>query len=828
MLRLSSEVEQLLLWLLLLMLSASDSEALGRCQNYQCGTEVGLRINLENQKLPSVVNQTVTAVLCGAYNVLNAYDCCVLGSTVHIAYCSPGRLVYRFPESHKIDRCPVSVCTIEPSADVNSSVIANHGELLFTTDPEEDERGVFMEDEPQPLMNLRDPAASNTSETDKPEDSTDRSSVFLGDLMSTNTSSATAPDLVNTTLRVPGPASSSVPSLGSSPIVLPVSTTSTDTTTSMSSVTDSLAPTQAPTVATTAGSSDSITVAAQTITTSTNGASLASDQSVTSPASVTTDEISVTTVTNPVTSSGISSVTSTGTLTRESVTVQENSTRATTTSALSTTSGSSVEFSTTSAPPSSSSSSSQSTATAVNDSVTLDDAITRTLGTLAVSEIPTESSTSEISASEESRSSNTDSSVTTDDTTADSLSSTTTTSVIVSVITSSLPSDSTTATSTDSTVATTTATTNIDSAVTIITTNTSISTTQVVSATSQAPESTSATSTQQSSLSTLAPSILPSQDLSSSSSTLASTARTANSTATPDDDDSDSGFNDDVIITEKVRLVFTRNNQDDDSLEIKVEDTLRRFLLGTTRLQKSKAGTNWWFNLSVIRQPQVFRNMSIYLDFRVKHTSGEEILVILRRFKLRKYFQEQTNLSLTAACRPSQNCEAWDESIHAADANFWKKHAPLFITVLALSGVVLLALIIAALVGKCKNRWKSGTYDASRDDYEIQDTKPLSDQSKLRPVSVGSGQSSPFSDAQITGNETQPLRDHAGEETTSFSGSDDRELGNNDTWVVPLEDAPGQPRNGHPASAVSTDHRTLASPTTTVQGRNSAFVSTKF
>lgn len=285
---------------------------------------------------------------------------------------------------------------------------------------------------------------------------------------------------------------------------------------------------------------------------------------------------------------------------------------------------------------------------------------------------------------------------------------------------------------------------------------------------------------------------------------------------------------------EKVRLVFKGNFENDTVFEDEVEKTLNRFLLAATRLQKSKAGSDWWFQLNVISHAHLYRNQSTLLDFRIRHTSGEEIIETFERYKLQKYYREKVNLVLLTSCRPSDKCQALGMvSASTSGGQFWTEHAPVFVTVLVLSAAIFLVLMLALLGGRCRDRWwRRGTYDAARDDYEIYDSKPLSEQTKLRPVSgVSGGLSSPFPDDHITKGETEET---CCEQDTAFlTNTDDAAKGDvdEDTWVIPLEDAPSHHSNGFSGPAVTTsahDPQTVKSATTTVQGRNDAFVSTKF
>ncbi|BFZ08477.1 hypothetical protein BsWGS_11516 [Bradybaena similaris] len=111
-----------------------------------CGASVGMRVDLLGQSLPSV-GENITAALCGAYDVLGKYDCCVLRTEVYISRCHDQRLVYRFP--NPIDRCPVAVCTqgepiippgifVKTGDDVNQTGDSTKTDIPETTSEEND------------------------------------------------------------------------------------------------------------------------------------------------------------------------------------------------------------------------------------------------------------------------------------------------------------------------------------------------------------------------------------------------------------------------------------------------------------------------------------------------------------------------------------------------------------------------------------------------------------------------------------------------------------------------------------------------------------------
>uniref|UniRef100_A0A2C9JVU2 Uncharacterized protein n=1 Tax=Biomphalaria glabrata TaxID=6526 RepID=A0A2C9JVU2_BIOGL len=108
-----------------------DNEIPTDCvKNHACGTRVGMWLDLSGQPIKDD-GSMVQAHLCGAYNVLGKYDCCVLRTPVSVMKCSGRPTIYRL---HKpIDRCPVAVCTKGINETLNDTIKAVAG-AIYTED----------------------------------------------------------------------------------------------------------------------------------------------------------------------------------------------------------------------------------------------------------------------------------------------------------------------------------------------------------------------------------------------------------------------------------------------------------------------------------------------------------------------------------------------------------------------------------------------------------------------------------------------------------------------------------------------------------------------
>ncbi|KAK3730775.1 hypothetical protein RRG08_015691 [Elysia crispata] len=849
-------------------------------KNDRCGAKIGMRVELEGQTLPSAAGENITAVLCGSYSVLGKYDCCVLRSSVEIAWCDGGHLVYRFPE--KFDRCPVAICTTAQDDTVPAHVLVKHGEAISKqSEPDEKESQISQEDE-----NILDSAGNkdDPETTDKASGTTDlqeTSSILVSSASSESSftfqeNETTEQSLVTTEV-------SSVATTHTGQPSTTLASDSPDQTADISSADTSLV-TQTPigfvfTENTT--KADNATADHGMDSTLASLTSSPDQENDTETSASTVSGIDMTTsvetysISHVTSSNSDSDLNVTSLMTAENTTNMDNqSIEFTNTSTmrasvasisdLPTASSNSDEYETDSSSSLTPLLTTQSISTLTSQAVMS----TEDLGFISESDSSNDSVTSELPNSDRELASSgvpsTEPTLTIETSTESSTEVTPEESTVHLVplsIASTTAGLESTPSPEDSTREALPSTSITDSTTFVSETPTSLSTSNTTDtdtptsdasltsentpatpphASSSAGEDASQT-TSDTSASPTSPAVQPTssstQDQESSeipsklypSSSVPDTITQTKDS--PEGNHSDFGFNEDVILVEKVRLVFKGNYENDSIFLTKVDDTLSKFLLAATRLKKSKAGTDWWFKLELLGQPELYRNRSTIVDFRIKHTSGEEILETFKHYQLKKYFKDQVDLSLLAECRPTKNCQEFSAvSSPINKSHFWAEHAPVFLTVLVLSTVIFLVLLVGFLGGKCRDRWwRTGNYDAARDDYEAYDTKPLSGETKLRPVSgVSGGMSSPFSDAQITTNEVDADLNQ-NEQETAFTTNEDAVDGGVDdnTWVIPLEEAPQHPGNGH-TEPVTTSVPTTTSTTTTIQGRNDAFVSTRF
>ncbi|XP_025108741.1 uncharacterized protein LOC112572951 isoform X3 [Pomacea canaliculata] len=92
-------------------------------QERSCGTTIPMHVEFDNN-IPAV-GQTVSASLCGTYNILGSIDCCVLRQPISIKRCSDDVYVYNLTQ---LDRCPVAICAQKLSDTVRDDLIAKRGD----------------------------------------------------------------------------------------------------------------------------------------------------------------------------------------------------------------------------------------------------------------------------------------------------------------------------------------------------------------------------------------------------------------------------------------------------------------------------------------------------------------------------------------------------------------------------------------------------------------------------------------------------------------------------------------------------------------------------
>lgn len=88
-----------------------------------CGAVIGMHVNLNGASMPAE-GETISAVACGSYSILDHWSCCALQQDIHIRHCPGNFYIYKLKPT---DRCPVSYCTVKNSTNMESKVTVRHG-----------------------------------------------------------------------------------------------------------------------------------------------------------------------------------------------------------------------------------------------------------------------------------------------------------------------------------------------------------------------------------------------------------------------------------------------------------------------------------------------------------------------------------------------------------------------------------------------------------------------------------------------------------------------------------------------------------------------------
>lgn len=88
-----------------------------------CGTTIGMHVNLNGTSMPAV-GETISAVACGSYMILEHWSCCAIQQDIHIRHCPGNFYIYKLKPT---DRCPVSYCTVKNSTSMDSKLTVRHG-----------------------------------------------------------------------------------------------------------------------------------------------------------------------------------------------------------------------------------------------------------------------------------------------------------------------------------------------------------------------------------------------------------------------------------------------------------------------------------------------------------------------------------------------------------------------------------------------------------------------------------------------------------------------------------------------------------------------------
>ncbi|XP_041350107.1 uncharacterized protein LOC121369226 [Gigantopelta aegis] len=91
-----------------------------------CSGSISMRIDLGDRALPAVEGKEVHASVCGSYEVLGQWDCCVLRQTTRIRNCGKFYIYYLYP----VDRCPVSYCVQDSGQSIPPELIVKQGDVV--------------------------------------------------------------------------------------------------------------------------------------------------------------------------------------------------------------------------------------------------------------------------------------------------------------------------------------------------------------------------------------------------------------------------------------------------------------------------------------------------------------------------------------------------------------------------------------------------------------------------------------------------------------------------------------------------------------------------
>ncbi|CAL1537504.1 unnamed protein product [Lymnaea stagnalis] len=227
----------------------------------------------------------------------------------------------------------------------------------------------------------------------------------------------------------------------------------------------------------------------------------------------------------------------------------------------------------------------------------------------------------------------------------------------------------------------------------------------------------------------------------------------------------------DLIMIEGIRFVF-RGNHSSINFSSIVCNVLESFLSSAVR----ESVKSWSYKLLSASDPVLFDSLTTYVDITIEHTAKEEIINVFNKRNLENYLLEQNDLSLIAKCRASANCEI--EQPKASTQSVFESNAPLLITLIVLCIVCLVVLLVVAGYFRFFRR---GVYVAQ----EGEGTN-LADRRRYFNVNP-----SPFTDEQIMKDEVAMEKGEKPEkvENPSCNGSDPVG-GDSNTWVIPLDDAP--------------------------------------
>ncbi|KAK6993838.1 mucin-22 [Biomphalaria glabrata] len=757
-----------------------DNEIPTECvKNHACGTRVGMWLDLSGQPITED-GSIVQAHLCGAYNVLGKYDCCVLRTPVSVKKCS-GKFIYKL---HKpIDRCPVAVCTKGINETLNDTVKAVAG-AIYTEDTSTGTTNLLVTEASTSGLEMSE--TSSIGETTNQASSGDTANTATSDGNTTETSSVDFTSDVSSngtidtsSVDVTSEVSSDRTTTETAPVDVTNQSSSVDGSTKVSSDETSIEPPSTGTTNETStdgalpvGSSEGLTSKA-----SSDGTTIAANNEGTTIKMTSDFETTQTSSVSSFSSNEIS----------DSVIAEES----TTDHAISSKEASGTFYESTESP----SYSSSTPATSFSDESQSD-------STDSTAEVSSES-TSEMTSGVTGALQDSTLYMSTDDIAPQKFIQQSTAETVTSTtdIPPPMPAENE---STDKTSTETIVSTQYESDVTenftflgetskqasesplpvsageISTDIPEMSSTQesstgmdLLTTDDSIPSSSEASSTDQSGDEKAPETEATSGVISTSTTTTQGVITSIMPTKASTEKSTTSSIHD-VIMVEHIKLIFRSPAPNVTVHLVHLMPSFFRRAENDSIHRNMKA----CFNMTIPSE----NDEPCYLNrtcvtVKITSSGGEGIIGVFDRLDLIAFMDNNSKYKLIGYCRKSEDCEYKEETpkIQASQTSF-EKNAPIFITVIALC-VVCLAVIIVGVI--CTRVWRRGTYHAG-DNVERAGTAE-DDHHHVTATP------SPFTDEQIMKDELVTSKPDIAEKGSSNGSALD---GGESTWVIPLDDAP--------------------------------------
>ncbi|KAH9507937.1 hypothetical protein Btru_053280 [Bulinus truncatus] len=710
-------------------------------KNDICGARVAMWIDLGGQSVPDDGKSVVIAHLCGAFNVLNKYDCCVLRTPLKVANCS-GRMIYKLLQP--IDRCPVAICFQDNYEPLPKNITAKFGENYFEPQKNASDELTTEITTIDDLEATSQVPASDTP-TSQSEVSTSQSETSTPQLTSDDTTDLDTP---TETTPVSLPLTEAGETTVNGPTSGETGMTGNDTTTQAAAAapspdgdTTSSAETVEPPESTTF---DLMSTGMTSDDLSGIKTSAASEDSTTSPTGITsTDQGSGDVTTQTTTEPAYTTLGAVGTpeeMTTELYSTPESSPLP----LVMTTTDVSVATTWTTEVPSPPSDEVTSTAAVVGEtSPELTDATHQATASTEEDSTPTPDETTRHQ----------------EDIPIEPPGETTSTPVKTSTLSILDTSDTWTDSTTEST------------------TEQTVSVSHSVQETSPSkdtavPEQAEAQSTSSSESSAIA----TTPTAASEPPAVATTPTTA--TMQPETMKPHDAHKFSVFVFESVNLIFKGQLSTTQDVKFQVADKMNNFLRRAVQKEEER-GQKAFFNLTSAVDTCHSHNDTC-IKFVIQSTGRKGVLPAFDQYDLKNFYKIHLNYTLVKYCIENDGgCSGLDEEPSAqASKTQFERNAAVYITVIVLCVVCVVVIAVGIF---CTKVWRRGTYSAG-------DNVERAPQNTTRQT--GTGYQSPLTDEQIMKDEVgnrPEVQDKGSSNGSALDG------GENSTWVIPLDDAPDFP-----------------------------------